>query len=229
MKNAHRRNSSTVHRTFWHQIWLGRLSYYSQTMKRAFKSNKSLVNHEAIHWVLRMIIPVWLLANLGLFLSGHLTTGARVDLEITLAQQELPLRTFATFSLGQSLKEMAQAGAMPLAVFIGIFSGAWPYLKLVLLLYCWVVSPVYLPPARRSRWLQVLDILGKWSLIDIYVLVLTMLAFQLEILSPSALRPLWGDNFYSVTLKVTPVWGMYAFMLAAVSEFAREQRHHFLA
>ena len=55
--------------------------------------------------------------------------------------------------------------------------------------------------------------LGKWSLIDLYVLVMSMSAFRIHINSPECYTlPI---NFYVVDLVVTPVWGLYAFCIAA--------------
>ena len=50
------------------------------------------------------------------------------------------------------------------------------------------------PSLRSSGWfcrgavLIVLDVMGKWSLIDVYVLVMTMMAFRLQV---SGLARIW--------------------------------------
>lgn len=49
---------------------------------------------------------------------------------------------------------------------------------------------------RRESFLMALDALGKWSLIDAYVLVLMMVAFHFHITQPGKdqpqVRPSWG-------------------------------------
>ena len=51
---------------------------------------------------------------------------------------------------------------------------------------------------RRESFLMALDALGKWSLIDAYVLVLMMVAFHFHITQPGKdqpqVRPIGGTN-----------------------------------
>jgi hypothetical protein len=46
-----------------------------------------------------------------------------------------------------------------------------------------------------------LDVMGKWSLIDVYVLVMTMMAFRLDILTPP--YKVFPADFYTVHLQVS--------------------------
>eukprot|EP00756_Hemistasia_phaeocysticola_P053984 Hpha_TRINITY_DN29932_c0_g1::TRINITY_DN29932_c0_g1_i1::g.131831::m.131831 len=166
----------------------------------------------------RFGIPAVLVWIIIMFISGHVTIGASVDLEVGVAGDTLQLREFAKFSLGRSIKDMWHAGAYFLAVLVGSFSGAWPYAKVLSLLYCWCVPPTRLSPKRRGRLLEKLDVLGKWSLIDVFVLTMTMAGFRLTVRPPPALRSLEGEaDFYDVSVVVTPCWGLYAFMIAATS------------
>eukprot|EP01062_Namystynia_karyoxenos_P037343 TRINITY_DN2718_c1_g1_i1.p1 TRINITY_DN2718_c1_g1~~TRINITY_DN2718_c1_g1_i1.p1 ORF type:complete len:1526 (+),score=574.62 TRINITY_DN2718_c1_g1_i1:565-4578(+) len=168
-------------------------------------------------------LPTWarfgtlavLLGTIAMFISGHVTIGASVDLSITFAGESLPLREFAKFSLGRSIKDMWHAGAIPLAVLVGSFSGLWPYIKVLLLIYAWVMPERRLGPRARERLLERLDKLGKWSLIDVFVLTMTMVGFRLHVQSPQELVPLLGSDFYVIDVSVTPCWGLYAFMFAA--------------
>lgn len=66
----------------------------------------------------------------------------------------------------------------PLALVVAIFSGAWPYVKLLLMLWCWLATARQLSPATRGRILEVVDLLGKWSLLDVFILVMFMVAFR---------------------------------------------------
>jgi uncharacterized paraquat-inducible protein A len=45
-----------------------------------------------------------------------------------------------SFSLGNSIADMWNAGIYPLALLIAIFSGVWPYIKLVTMLACWFAT-----------------------------------------------------------------------------------------
>ena len=79
--------------------------------------------------------------------------------------------SFFDFSLISSVKHMWDGGAYALALLIAILSGAWPYVKLASMLILWYI-PV--KPLTRGNLLSLLEALGKWSLIDIYVFALMM-------------------------------------------------------
>lgn len=57
--------------------------------------------------------------------------------------------------------------------------------------------------------------MGKWSLIDLYVLVMSMISFYVDIYSPKI--QILPTNFYLFSLWVTPQWGLYAFCFAVTS------------
>ena len=94
-----------------------------------------------IPWFARWFIPVVLLVNIGFFLSGHISLGASVDINIDMAGEQIVIPKFFEFSLAKSTIEMYEAGAVPLAVIIVLFSGLWPYTKMLLTLYCWFAGP----------------------------------------------------------------------------------------
>ena len=63
------------------------------------------------------------------------------------------------------------AEAYLLAVLICIFSGTWPYVKLLTMLLTWFTPTTTISLEWRSWALEWLDILGKWSLLDCYIMV----------------------------------------------------------
>ena len=177
--------------------------------------NIPLYQHPSISIGVRVGVLIGILINFGLFLSGHLSVGASVDLVAHFAGDTLEYDTIYTFSLGSSLTDMWSACAIVLATLIGSFSGVWPYLKLVLMTFVWTAPPSILNTRRRGGLMQILDIMGKWSLIDLYVLVMSMIAFFVNIYSPEL--EILPTNFYLFSLWVTPVWGLYAFCIAVTS------------
>jgi len=172
----------------------------------------SLFRSDVIPVVVRYGLPLMLVVNIFFFLSGHLSLGATVDVYVTAAGEQAPIADFFTFSLGQSTIDMWNAGAKGLAVLIVLFSGLWPYTKIFISLFMWFASPSMLAPASRGSIFLWLDALGKWSMIDIFVLIMSMVAFHLRIFSPQAASiPV---NLYFVEVMVEPVWGLYANMIA---------------
>ena len=176
----------------------------------------SLYRSRAVPVCWRIAVPTCLFFNVCLFLSGHLSIGATVDVDAHIAGDHVRIDRFVEFSLGNSLKDMYNANAMVLFYFVGSFSGLWPYTKLLLLSYCWFAPVGCLGTTRRGSLLAMLDYAGTWSLIDLYVLVMCMLGFHLDIVSPTSLSFVPKD-FYVVRAMVTPVWGLYAFMIGVIS------------
>lgn len=52
------------------------------------------------------------------------------------------------------------------------------------MLMCWFAPPRVLGRVRRQTLLAFLDALGKWSLIDMFVLVMMMVAFRFQLAVP---------------------------------------------
>lgn len=73
------------------------------------------------------------------------------------------------------------AGGQELAILIFIFSFAWPYAKTLLTLALWFVRPSTLSVKRRGSILLWLDFLAKWSTIDIFVLIITIVSFRVSV------------------------------------------------
>jgi len=162
----------------------------------------------------RLLLPACLLINIGIFAFGHLHIGASVDIDANAFGDHLRINRFVEFSLGHSLIDMWNGHAYMLFWMVLAFSGVWPYLKLLLLLICWVSPPCgrcCCGQKMRGRMLQLLDHAGTCSLIDLYVLSMCILAFRLHIESPEAAN--LPDELYLFDVVVTPVAGLYAFLL----------------
>ena len=79
---------------------------------------------------------------------------------------------------------------------IFVFSAIVPTTKLIALTWIWFAR---LPEQRRARWLNILGIVGKWSMMDVFVVALTV------ILAKSSL---FGD--------VSPRIGLYIFAASVI-------------
>jgi len=172
-------------------------------------SSSSLMYHPSIQPALKYGFPAVLALAFILFFSSNLSVGASVDLLVTRADGSnlTSLVNIYAFSLGSTMKEMANAGVYLLMLLILFCSGIWPYVKLVLLAGSWVVSTRRLPPVKREKILYLLDSLGKFSLIDAYVLVLMMVAFRYD---------LEVEGVGALNVYVTPKYGFYAFLFATI-------------
>jgi hypothetical protein len=108
-----------------------------------------------------------------------------------------------------------QAGGKELAILILIFSGIWPYTKQLITLVVWFLPPSMLSISKRGNILLWVDWLAKWSMIDIFVIVICIAAFRVSITSPENLGFLPND-FYAIDLLVVPMWGLYSNMTAQI-------------
>lgn len=122
--------------------------------------------------LVRHLIPMLIVAIIALLLSSNLGVGATVDLVVSIDDEVVRLPSLFSFSLVNTASEMWNAGIYPLFLLVVVFSGVWPYVKLILMLFSWTVRPMSaLQTRRRGRLLLALDALGKFSLVDTYVLV----------------------------------------------------------
>ncbi|KAJ8602255.1 hypothetical protein CTAYLR_003634 [Chrysophaeum taylorii] len=153
----------------------------------------------------RVVVPLLLASNAGLFVWSNATYAASVDLELTLLEHvpgvgplHYNLGSLFKFSLRNSVHDMWKAGVYPLSFLIALCSGGWPYVKLVAMFACWVAPPCVdrgtgcgffldratlcrMTPQTRELVLIWLDALGKWSLVDSYVMTLMMVAFHFHV------------------------------------------------
>jgi hypothetical protein len=164
---------------------------------------KSLLRDTKVPEWIRHAIPMVIIGTMLLLLSSNLSTGASVDLVISLGgESQIKLPALFAFSLGNTVREMYSAGIYPLLFLVVIFSGIWPYAKLLLMLYAWVMPPK--SPHHRERLLLALDSLGKFSLVDTYVLVVMIVAFRYSLdLAAGGV---------ALNVYVTPEYGFYGFL-----------------
>ena len=138
----------------------------------------SMYKSQVIPCTLRQIIPIVIVVNIGFFLSGHLNLGGRVLVQFVVAGQTFKLDEIATFSIGQSTIDLWNSGAKELALLILLFSGVWPYTKQLITFALWFLPPSVVSCTRRGQFLLWLDILAKWSMIDIIVMLITVAGFR---------------------------------------------------
>jgi hypothetical protein len=169
----------------------------------------TLLFHRRIPPLIRYAVPFVILGNTFLFIQSNMAEDAvSVMVSVTTGTTVHDIGSVFDFGLGSTVRDMWAAGVYPLAVLIAFFSGAWPYVKLLVMLASWVVPTSWLTVERREFLLVVLDILGKWSLVDFFVMVLMVCAFYFEmVVYPEVML---------VTVTVKPAWGFYSFLLATM-------------
>jgi hypothetical protein len=191
---------STISRRRKHRRWLASLS---ESERRQFHelrgirvkevrawndaSDSLLQRKEASRWV-RWLVPVVIIGNCALFLSGHLSPGGEVRAYLYFGGQEVVLKNLYSFSIAQICLELWRVGSRGVSVrllrstvnhftaytndafhsrqvILILFAIVWPYVKQLLALLLWVVPPRLVNVRRRGSILQWLDFLAKWSML----------------------------------------------------------------
>jgi hypothetical protein len=138
----------------------------------------SMFKSPDVPFFVRMGMPLIILGSIAFFVSGHLSLGATVNIEAELAGEKIHIEKFFEFSMARSTVDIWNAGGKELAILILVFSGVWPYTKQLITLVLWFLPPTKCSVSRRESILLWLDCLGKWSMIDIFVLVISIAAFR---------------------------------------------------
>ena len=211
---VHRRSKTWVHTLSNERV---KLLYQLQLSEQEKEKELNHTTTSMFHskdipvWV-RYFIPAVVVVNIGFFLSGHLNLGASVNIVAKLAGETITVENFFEFSLAQSTIDIWKAGGKQLAILIVLFSGVWPYTKQCVTFVLWFLPPKQVSITRRGSIFLWLDALAKWSMVDIFVLIVSITAFRVSVQSPDvAFLP---NNFYSIDLLVVPKWGLYANMIA---------------
>ena len=155
-------------------------------LKERARRMPSLLMTARLSPVLRYAMPLLLFVNISMFIVSNASISASVFPTVVFGDFPVEVGSLFDFGLVNTIRDMWSAGVYPLAILIAFFSGAWPYIKLILMLASWVLPPRVLPLRPRETILRVVDALGKWSLIDSYVMTLMLVAFRYHIVFPVA-------------------------------------------
>ncbi|KAG7360516.1 paraquat-inducible protein A domain containing protein [Nitzschia inconspicua] len=186
-------------------------------------STQSLFRSPEIPFLVRWCMPILIYGNIALFLSGHLSLAATVNIEAQVAGDIITVDGFYEFSVAKSTIDIWNAGGKALSILILIFSGIWPYAKQLITLVVWFLPPSVLSISRRGFILLWLDWLAKWSMIDIFVIIVSIASFRVSIQSPNV--GFLPEEFYSINLFVVPLWGLYSNMTA---QLVSQMSSHFI-
>jgi Paraquat-inducible protein A len=176
----------------------------------------SMFKSDETPWFARYFVPFIVVVNIGFFLSGHLNLGGRALIDFYVAGETFRLDNFYEFSIAQSTLDLwvASGQGQVLSILILLCSGVWPYTKQLITLALWFLPPSVVSVSRRGQFLLWLDILAKWSMIDIFVLMLMICGFRIGGGTPNF--DFLPPDFFYVNLVVVPMWGLYANLLAQI-------------
>ena len=125
-------------------------------------------------------MPPLVLLTAALFVYAHLVVidTEMIDVRVGGADDPVLHLNVFDFATRNAVKMMWNSGAWPLALLVVSFSVCWVYIKLALMLIVWLAPLSHVAP---SRLLFVLDMLGKWSFIDLFVALLYQGGLSLQL------------------------------------------------
>lgn len=180
---------------------------------------RSAFNHPVVPRGVKLLIPTLIVLSMVCFVTANFfSTGASVQLKLSVFGDTTKPLDLIAFTLESSIDDMWGAGTYFLALAIAVASGGWPYIKCVLLLFAWFAPATVMGTKRRGGLLEVLDVLGKWSLVDLYVLIILIVGFRFYISSSNiaGVDDLLPADVVVVDVVVTPAWGIYGFVLGVL-------------
>jgi len=131
----------------------------------------------------RIFLPFMILISIVAFVSSNSGLGCSVFVVFKLGRR-IQVPSLFDFGLVNSVRDMWNAGSWVLSLLVAIFSGFWPYAKLVLMLISFCLPASILPHKSREKILLILDATGKFSILDTYVMIMMLVAFQFHINLP---------------------------------------------
>ena len=116
---------------------------------------------------LRYGVPVFFALTFALLLASDLGSGVAAYRQLTnpLDPSQNSVALILQASVFTSVAKLWGTGSYALTILIVIASISWPFVKILLSLYAWMI-PFHTAPRRRERLLEVIDALGKWSFVD---------------------------------------------------------------
>jgi hypothetical protein len=172
--------------------------------------SESLINQTHTSLFLRVALLLLIFGNIALFvISNSDLEAVAVLLEIDSNVNGktitlIPPTAVFYFDLVHTVRDMWRAKAYILASLIAFFTGFWPYFKLLFMLAAYTLPSSIISIDKRDTRLKLLEILGKWSLVDFFVMTLFMIGFHFNI---------YVSNIVA-KIKVVPNAGFYEFVIA---------------
>lgn len=152
-----------------------------------------------MHWLLRWLINLGLLAALCLFITGVFAPLLELEKFWVFKNQ---------FSLYSGLQDLWQQGEHFLFVFLFLFSILTPLVKIFGLAL--VVNSSVGYQQRHKLFLQILAIWGKWSMLDVFVVALLFVAVKLGALANITVH--YGLYLFAGSVILVHILSLYLYL-----------------
>jgi len=180
---------------------------------------RSIFEHPATPIFAKYLIPVVCIVNIiGLVVAVVFTNAASVVIQFTAIGQTSQRITLVPFTVVSSINDIYNSGAWPLALLIAFTSIGWPIFKNVILMVLWFSPATIIRGRSRRYYLEWMDLLGKWSFFDVYVVVIMLAAMKTYVnASYYSYTYFLADTFFATEVNVKPELGIIVLCLVAAS------------
>jgi Paraquat-inducible protein A len=147
---------------------------------------------------------------------------AQQQMNISLENDITELHVAYELKFFSAVQRAWTSNAKLLGIIVVLFSGLWPYLKNIIMSYIWYCTPTnhntnhanHEATIFRRRHLLIvwLKRLGKWSLVDVYIIILLMIGLSLQI-------NVGNDQSIPLILKGEPRAAIISFLIATIFSF----------
>lgn len=153
----------------------------------------------------RWLVGILLTLATLLLIAGWLTPIMTVETLIFMGDE---------VSILDSVWRLLESREIFLFVVIFLFSVVFPLAKLLVAFYLWFLAPVTRPGFLKT--LTWIETLGKWSMLDVFVVALIVVALQISIVTDVSVH----GGIYLFTLAVTLSIGTVSYIAALARRVA---------
>jgi hypothetical protein len=173
----------------------------------------SLFQNSKVPRKVRFLVPFVLICTIGVQLIGHTAILCFLDIEGQIAGESFIIHKFIVFRFVEASLRSYRNGGNEMAILLFVFTGIWPYFKLLSCLVLWFVPPRTLSVSSRETFLMWLDVFAKLSMVDIIATLLVVAAFLVFIGGASG-REFETGQFFATRLIVVPCAGFYCIVIS---------------
>lgn len=130
---------------------------------------------------LRIGLPLLGAANVALLVMAHICKGASTEVTGTAPFGQLKPHTVTDDNLFSAIGRLSEAHVWFMVFIVAILSGMWPYLKIAATLGAvGLVDAGVLSKTTCHQTLRALEVLGKYSFADVFLICLNMVIFDIS-------------------------------------------------
>ena len=147
----------------------------------------------------------------GVHLEGEIID--IIDVNYTLPDIQAHSR-LKEYSFGHSLDLLREQNAAAAAMFLELFSGFWPHVKVLSIHLLWYFPNV---PKARSNALYWLEFFGRWSALDVFLMLYLICVLNVgfdgptsQLINNTAVNvPVWIDSLNGTSFVDDMCWGLW--------------------